>query len=148
MNWFACHYLKVLEVIDPLNPARILAHRLPVIPYITVNQAVYQLQILPISILYVYKAHCKLSTESLNFLSTQQISFNLTSPPLWARPKSCQRISGTKLQTRTRLAWNTKPSARSLMRRWQLLVQLFGNGRNVKWPTSGACARSRLLGWR
>lgn len=38
--------------------------------------------------------------------------------------------------TCTRLEWATTPSGRSLVRKWQLLVWLFREGRNIKCPSA------------
>lgn len=91
-----------------------------------------QWQILLISI-YVYKPH----------LSRESISSTPTSLPPRETLTSCQRTSGTQLQSCTRLEW-----ARSFMRRWELLVWLFGTRRNImtiNHPLSGA--KSCLMGW-
>lgn len=48
------------------------------------------------------------------------------------KKKSWQR---TRLYICTGLKWATRPAARSLVSRWPLLVRLFGNGRNITWPS-------------
>lgn len=100
-------------------------------------QSFKQWQILLISI-YVYKPH----------LSRESISSIPTSPPPRETLTSCQRTSRTQLQSCTRLEWAMRPTARSFMRRWELLVWLFGTRRNImtiNHPLSGA--RSCLMGW-
>lgn len=55
------------------------------------------------------------------------------------------------IQTCTELVWATRPLARRLVRRWQLLLQLFRNGRNMKWSSVVLDlqhhARLCLVGW-
>lgn len=93
------------------------------------NESINQSQILLISAHYLHKAQ----------LSTVSISSIPSSPPPWTRPKSCRKTSVTA--DLRRLDWATRPSARSLVTRWQLLVCSFGNGRNWKMMVHGMIIR-------
>lgn len=50
------------------------------------------------------------TTDTSDVSATPSVSSTLTSPPSWAGPESCQRMSGTGLSICTRLESTTRPS--------------------------------------